>query len=404
MNFKKILTSVVAGASLLTMVGAASAAINGDINIYGASAQYAFWTAQSKTFLEGEGCTGVQSSQTDDAKNWISRATCGGATRYFRVSSKASYDGPLAIQKNSTNTNRVNTCDASGLDYRKLMDEAQVTSWGTGTAATTMPKTAVKCVKVTGGASDVQVTSFVQTSSGMLLGPSTATNNTPVVRDFTGAGAVTSIGLANDCRSLIVPFAFFINNSVTKGGVQVANITTAQARLIFSGQIADWSDLGFDAKPMRACLRHAGSGTHAAIDYDVMRPAALANAEDVLNGYEIWFNDGAKDLMNCVNALNVGGVGYADADQAMGSFGNTHQIKYNGFDATKANIIGGNYDFYTTQNLYFATPAPADMTTLCNFISNPANNVNPYYATVCEMNYLRGDDAAYSTFKGNTCP
>ncbi len=187
-----------------------------------------------------------------------------------------------------------------------------------------------------------------------------------------------------------------MNNGVTNGGAQITNLTTAQARLIFSGQVADWSDLGYDARPMYACWRHAGSGTAAALDYDVMRPASLAILEDTGNGYDFYFNDGSSDLMACVNG-NTGGVGYADADQALASYPNVHAVNYNGVAPSKANITAGLYDFYTTQNLYTATPMPANMATMCTFMQNPANNTNAWYANVCEMKYLRADDASYST-------
>jgi ABC-type phosphate transport system substrate-binding protein len=275
-----------------------------------------------------------------------------------------------------------------------MMDETAVTSWGTGTAATTMPNTAVKCTTVTGGASDVMVPSFQQESHGMLLGPSSSTANVYTNRNFKGTGAITAAGLT-DCRTLVVPFGFFINNGVTKGGSQVTNLTTAQARLIFSGQIADWSDLGFDAKPMYACWRHAGSGTAAALDFDVMRPAALAIYEDTGNGYSFYFNDGSADEMACVNG-NSGGVGYADADQSLSSYPNVHAVTYNNVAPSKANIMNGQYDFYTVQNLYTATPVPSDMATLCSFMKNPANNPNTWYASACEMKYLRADDAFYN--------
>lgn len=390
MNFKNILTTVVAGASLLTMVGTASAAITTDINIYGASAQFNFWKGQAATFLTGQGCTGLQSSVTTDGKNAITKATCGGSTIYFRSSAKASYDGPLAIQRNTTNPNRTTDCSDPG--QRKMMNEAAVTSWGTPASPTTMPNTAVACKTVTGGASDVQVTSFQQESHGLLKGPA---GGVWTDRNFKGTGSITADGLSANCRTLIVPFGFFVNKGVTNGGVTVTNLTTAQARLIFSGQAYDWSELGFDAKPIRTCWRHAGSGTAAALDFDVMRPASLSIMEDTGSGF--YFNDGSSDLMACVNG-NTGGVGYADADQSLSSYANVAAVDYNGVAPTKANITAGKYDFYTTQNLYMATPTPADMTTLCSFMKNPANNTNAWYANVCEMNYIRSDDASYNTY------
>jgi ABC-type phosphate transport system substrate-binding protein len=385
MKIKNIVASVVAGASLLTIVGTASAAITNDINIYGASAQFIFWKNQAVNYMTLQGCTGIQSASLD-SKNAITKGSCGGATRYFRSSSKASYDGPLAIQGNTTNPNRDTTC--ADPRQRKMVDEASC-NWSTGVC------TATKCTTVTGGASDVQVTSFQQESHGMLLGPSSSTKNVWTDRNFKGTGAMNEDGLSN-CRPLVVPFGFFVNKGVKKGGVEITDLTTAQARLIFSGQIADWSDLGFDPQPMYACWRHAGSGTAAALDWDVMRPADLHILEDTGNGYSFYFNDGSSDLMACVNG-NAGGVGYADADQGLSSYPNVKAVTYNGVAPTKANITNGLYDFYTVQNLYTATPTTPDMTSLCSFMKNPANNNNAWYANACEMRYIRADDGSYST-------
>ena len=404
MKIKNIVTSIAAGAALLTFAGIAAAAptMTGDINIYGASAQFNFWKGQAANYMSAAGCTSLQSSKTTDGKNAITKGTCGGVTRYFRTSSKASYDGPLAVQGNTTNPNRTTAC--SNPHDRMMMEESAVTSWGTTASPTTMPNTAVACKTVNGGASDVMVSSFQQISYGQLYGPNTSGG--VVSRDFTGAGAVNSSGLT-DCRTLVVPFAFYMNNGVKKGGVQATNLTTAQARLIFSGQIVDWSDLGvgYDAQPITTCWRHAGSGTAAALDFDVMRPAGLQTQEDTGNGYSFYFNDGSADLMACVNGA-AGGVGYADADQSLASYPNTHRVTYNGVDATKANITAGLYDFYTIQNLYTATPVPTDMTNLCTFMSKPANNTNPMYSTPCEMQYIRANDVTYSQYNGDfgNCP
>ncbi len=162
MNIKKIFASIVAGASMLALVGTASAAITGDINVYGASAQFNFWKAQAPVYMAAQGCTGIKSA-TKDSKNAITQGTCGGVVRNFRSSAKASYDGPLAIQGNTTNPNRTTECASAS--QRKMVDEASCGAWGTGTCTTT------KCVTVTGGASDVQVASFNQESHGKIFGP-----------------------------------------------------------------------------------------------------------------------------------------------------------------------------------------------------------------------------------------
>ncbi len=414
MNIKNLFTLAIAGTALVASVGTAVAAptMTGDIDIYGASAQYNFWTRESYNYMSAAGCTGMKSAKTKDGKHFIMQGTCPNGVHNFRVSSKASYDGPLSIQGNTTNPNRVTKCDPN-YNQRMMMDPGKVVSWGTGTNSTVLDNTSTgtgnedsfnSCFAVTGGASDVQVTSFKQISQGQLKGPFGGGN---VNRNFTGTGAVTATGLA-DCRSVVVPFSFYINNGVTKGGQQITDITTAQARLIFSGQIFDWSDLGtgFDALPMYACWRHAGSGTAATLDLAVMRPALLQTSEDTSTPYYFWFNDGSSDEMNCISN-NAGGVGYADADQSLSSYPSVHQLTYNGVAANKANITAGKYDFYTVQNLYTTSSVPTDMANLCTYMQVPAHNSNPYYANTCEMRYIKAGDTLYNSYNvdyDNGCP
>jgi hypothetical protein len=122
----------------------------------------------------------------------------------------------------------------------------------------------------------------------------------------------------------------------------------------------------------------------------------MASQEDTGNGYSFYFNDGSADEMYCINSLS-GAVGYADADQSLASYPNTHAVTYNGVAPSKANITAGLYDFFTIQNLYTATPVPADMANLCSFMKNPANNTNPWYANVCQLKYSKATDESYLT-------
>jgi hypothetical protein len=135
--------------------------------------------------------------------------------------------------------------------------------------------------------------SFVQESHGEKFGPR--------------GGGWYEVGLSGvDCSGLtphnplIVPFGFFVNKGVTAkqclppvatanqyeycmtdadcGGAAgscvtdtINNITRLQAVNIFSGYASNWSDFGgyFTEQPITACLRHAGSGTHATLAYAV---------------------------------------------------------------------------------------------------------------------------------------
>lgn len=69
----------------------------------------------------------------------------------------------------------------------------------------------------------------------------------------------------------------------------------------------------------------------------------------------------------------------------------------------------GSYDFgwhSSIQNLYTVTPVPTNMANLCTFMKNPANNSYSWYANVCEMQYIKANDAMYNAYNGDfgVCP
>ncbi|HET6516145.1 MAG TPA: substrate-binding domain-containing protein [Thermodesulfovibrionales bacterium] len=472
-GMKKLLTTILAGASLLALGGTASA-LNGDINIYGASAQFNFWSNQAQGFLTGQGCTATSKADLDSANSITKGTGCPGAgTVYFRTSSKASFDGPLAVQQNTTNPNgtdynHTGPCDGSGADYRLMVDESTCDFTTTHTCSGT------KCVQVTGGASDVQTTSFRQKSIGNLKGPNGGGSTT---RDFTGVNGMDESGMVN-CRDMVIPFAFFVNKKVTGGSVTsvtvtaggsgyvsptvtfggpgtgavatatvsggvitainviaggtgytsdpvvtitdgsgtgatatasrtIADLTTSDAKLIFSGKVNDWSDIGYDAHPITACWRHAGSGTAATLNYAVMPPAVLQGIQvaGTSSTKNYWFNDGTPDMMNCVNNTgSVSGdyaVGYADADRP--NLANTVRITYNGVQATRENIENGLYDFWTIENLYTVSPRPADMQAVCDYYSVCGHNTNTYYNTLSQMKWTKTTDQSYLSRRTQCC-
>jgi ABC-type phosphate transport system substrate-binding protein len=438
MNIKKIVVSVFAGAAMLTgLVGTAPAV---EINVYGASAQYLYWNAMAPTLLGtttgGQGCTTVQQA-VKDSKNAISKGTgCpGGTTIYWRVSSKASYDGPSALlgddhyaavgpaaEKCSAGDPGDPGASLRGY-YRKMVDENSCT-WGTPAAPGSC--TALKCVRVTVGVSDVAAQSFTQSSTGQLKGPA---GGGVVSRSFTG---INPVGLSSS-NPIVVPFAFFANNTVQRdlnyGGAPnfqtITNLPRIMAVQIFSGQAWNWKDLGddFNTQPIVACMRHAGSGTHASLDLAVMNGKWGGNtfAAESAGGPTVWFNDGAADEMNCIDTV-PGAVGYQDADQKIGvagSFPNTVRLTYNGEAPTRVNIRNGRYDFWTKEWAYENPSAPEYSVThphvaaAMNLAAQPANiptagywgpDKTQYWASYGEMNYMKSSDSTYPGFVGATNP
>ncbi len=137
-----------------------------------------FWNAVAPSFLNtAYGCNWIILRQAKDSsgKQGITQAmptttgtgcTVNGKanqTMIIRYASKASYDGVMAVQGNTTNPNvSLSDCGAANPYQRKLADENH-TSGGTVRA--------LKCVDVTLGASDVRGNTFSQVSHGQIWAP-----------------------------------------------------------------------------------------------------------------------------------------------------------------------------------------------------------------------------------------
>jgi len=412
--------TLMAGAALLALSGAAQAA-SIDLNLYGASAQFLFWNAAAKPFLESRGCTGVQND--GDSKNGITTGTCGTDTVTIRYSSKASYDGIFAVT-GSTNSQAVNEC--GGNMYQRKMK----TAYGS---------TATSCKDVHLAASDVAGESFVQSSYGRLKGPLGAVGS-EVTRSFSG---VATTGLT-PYQPLVVPFGFFANKAIKVSTCEsgtfagnlctedtkladcgasvnctsntISNITREQAVQIFGGQVYSWTDFGASYavdggdNTLVACLRHAGSGTHSTLDkviFNGSAPVAVATTENT-SGPTIYFNDGSGDEMACINAL-AGAIGYADADQA--NLTNTVSLKYNGIPAARNLIRNGAYDFFTNQWMYekagLDTAQHTLVEALATYAADPAHlpgTKAAYWAAKAEMVFNKDNDSSYPAYIGASIP
>lgn len=429
---KKALKTMVAAAAVLSSAAIAQAATV-DINIYGASAQYLFWNTAATNFLTAKGCTSITKAEDSSKKHGItSGKACSGFSGndvIIRYSSKASYESVRSL-KGTTNP------DSCPNAYQRKMADS-----------VTAPNT-LTCQTITLGASDVSGEAFVQESHGQKFGP-------------LGGGLVDNVLTGENASGLtsynplVVPFGFFVNNAVTAkkcttaagamageycssdadcGGTAgscgapstIDNITRLQAVNIFAGYATNWADFGgyFTAQPIVACLRHAGSGTAAALDFSVIRGNGWGN---VLATYEspaaIWFNEGSTDMIKCVNGNStatptgsaIGAIGYADADQAIGAAGtsqNVKAVKYNGHFGTRYSIRNGAYDFWTTQWVYedaarTSTAQRPVVDALIAYASDPANvpaTKAKYWATKDEMKFFKGSEAEYPYLLGAINP
>lgn len=432
-----------ATAALLAIAGIASAA-PAELNIYGASAQYLYWNAQAQHYAQTKlGCTAATAPVNNGNKHgFVSATGCtstlvpvnaatGKRDLDIRYSGIASAEGPLAVSKKAP----IDATLAAGCNVangeRKMFASTSTTV----------------CKQVHVGTSDVAGESLAQMSSGQKLGPLGGGQFDVTLNGVSTAGLTPA-------NTVVVPFGFFVNSAVTaqtcaaglvgnyataasqcdsapgKGdgvlgaSATITNLSREEATLIFSQNATDWSDLGgyFTAQPIVACLRHAGSGTHSALDLTVMNGnwgTTLATSE---SAGSVWFNQGSSDEMKCINGATsdtpngslIGAIGYADADQAVGvanTSQNVKQLKYNGFYPTRTAIRNGLYDFYTNAWLY-TNPAngasvnalAADLVTYAQVPANVPTSKANYWAAVSEMKFNRGSDAGYPAFTGASIP
>jgi ABC-type phosphate transport system substrate-binding protein len=448
---KQIKVSLTISAVLVAMAGIAQAA-PAELNIFGASAQYTYWNAQAQGYAQTKlGCTATAPVNNGGKHGFVSATNCTStlvpvnpATTKrdldIRYSGIASAEGVLAIKK-------VAPLDATLATGCNIANGERLMYASTSTTV---------CKQVHIGTSDVAGESLTQVSSGQKLGPM-------------GGGAFSATMTAIDTTSLtpnntvIVPFGFFVNKAVTastctgttglvgnycttaahcKGNDGVAgtcgapatisNITREEASLIFSGYVGDWSDLGayYTAQPVVACLRHAGSGTHSALDLTVMNSLWGANTATAEAAGSIWFNQGSGDEIKCINGNStatptgslIGAIGYADSDQATNvaaTSQNVVPVKYNGQYGTRSAIRNGQYDFYTNAWLYTnpantgaaVLPVSYAVNALANdlvaYAQDPANvpaaKAN-YWAATGEMKFNRAADNVYPLFTGASTP
>ena len=387
--FKKI---ALTAAAFGLLVGSASAA---ELNIYGASAQYKFWSGAAETFLLAQsGCSAVEKGSDSTGKHFIAKCNNGSEDLIIRVSEAKSAEGVNSVQGLLT-VGSDNSCPNNS--QREM---AASISGGTVTLG---------CVDVNVGASDVAAETFNQTTYGVdnwFAGIDTT-------YDYTGlywwaydedGNLDTATGKEDDkkeakdlsintttytvYRPVVVPFSFFVN-----ANVPVTDLTTNQVRNILSGNINNWnriiSDLNGngtadesaafpagDSLPIQVCGRHAGSGTLATLAAHVIRGEVTMTYEQSIaadglnNGAPVttYLNTSSSDLMRCVGG-NDGAIGYADSDKVDNlvtdvagpyglpytkddGYGMIRKVALDGLYSDRESIIDGGYGFWAAQWLY----------------------------------------------------
>jgi len=446
MKMKKVLKGLALGAVISLAVASGAQAGLKEVNMFGASAQYDFWSAAGPAYLGAQGCAAGdivslkkkgQTIAPFDKRDYFiavckgdtpaAGQTVGGGiganhdTVVIRYTTYASGQGVKAVMDDDTD---VDECTASGAGYRGMIDTLNAA----GTSIST-----VGCKQVHGGASDVAAETFDFDSHGASEGPCSADWRDEEVRGLTANPEFNNLLPA--FKPLVVPFAFFANAQFP-----FDNISRSQAFLVFTGAVDNWNffkaDLNGDGQitadaypagddlPVRVCMRHASSGTQATL------LASIIRREGAIDGYENpffapykYFNKGSTEMVNCIKGCDAtgyadfgGAIGIIDADKevpvatsmtedgTLSPDGKMKRLSYNGFTAIEPNIKNGNYDFWSAQHLYQHKDDSQDakdlVASLVAFASDPANldthmsGKAPFWAAQDEMLVTKDNDFA----------
>ncbi|MGD9159972.1 MAG: hypothetical protein PVG39_16275 [Desulfobacteraceae bacterium] len=430
--FKKLVKITISiGALLAASTGVDAAEYN--INIYGAKAQYTYWSEAAPAFLYQKCNTTVQWAKDAADKQGISYCDDYDTTHdevYIRYASKASYDGLYAVSGQDPLGN-------SGIcaDNERMMADETNTNFGDYEPEGEAPEgvTGYACKDITVAASDNDITGYDQESHGLRNGPSTAGNIwfDGEMKDLAWPPGFTP----TIYNPFAIPYSFFRNaNSTTSPNID--NIGLVYASLIFSGQITDWMTLDptlTSSIPMVVCMRHAGSDSVAHLNAAVMSKSSFSLVKDQVLTTDIsyivgaspaiYFNRESSDMMRCVggagsregyeNYDGIGAIGYGYTGKVIvdGITGEYHDV--DGFGDIKlmsyANVYlrhnelvskpdcFENYFWYYSLMVTDGSDPGGFVTALKSFAYDPANMpgyMANYMATCREMKARK--DTPYS--------
>ncbi|MBL0715790.1 MAG: hypothetical protein JJV98_19050 [Desulfosarcina sp.] len=353
-NLRKIIACGALLAFALGMVNTASAGPV-EITIYGASAQYKYWTSVAYGLMKHNGCNdqdiyiykgddvcdGATSGARDagfavcagtdpvgtDNVTGAGSSEFNGQTLIFKYASFASAQGIYAVQ--GQNPDNVDP-ECVGNDYYRLILSPNTyalngTDWETVGGENIVDNASLancECQEIKLGASDVEAECFNDKSHGQLKGPFGGDWSDFEISDLTAP--VPPLALY---KPVIVPFRFFANCD-PQAPVPFTDISSIMGRLIFTGTVANWNkfrpDLdgdgtlepdvlyngttsGGDSLPLIQCVRHAGSGTQATTRGCIVRSPSPDTERPLTNMLVQWniasavfFNKGSSDMMRCI--------------------------------------------------------------------------------------------------------
>src|ERR1700730_3140167 len=142
-----------------------------------------------------------------------------------------------------------------------------------------------------------------------------------------------------DHQVAVVVFAVIVNK-----GVGVNNLTTAQVKQIYSGQVTNWKQVGGPNLPIVVVSRPTSSGTRATFQKYVL------GGPETISGPSSLTTDSTGTVITNV-AQNNGAIGYAATGPAMQNSGVT-LLQVDGVAPTTDNAKNNSYKFWNIEHMY----------------------------------------------------
>jgi ABC-type phosphate transport system substrate-binding protein len=153
-------------------------------------------------------------------------------------------------------------------------------------------------------------------------------------------------------------FAMILNDAVAVDGKPLTDLTVAQVRRLYLGDITNWKDVGGPDLPVRTVRRTGSSGTRGAFEARVLgRPDSFSTSsrdcrtKDLLPTSKVLRCEehNTPDLLERVARID-GTIGYAAPPEGTPRKG-SHTLKLNGLGPSGENITKG-YPFHAVEYAY----------------------------------------------------
>jgi phosphate transport system substrate-binding protein len=142
-----------------------------------------------------------------------------------------------------------------------------------------------------------------------------------------------------DHQVAVVIFGVIVNKDVT-----LTNLTTAQLKQIYSGQVQNWSALGGPNLPIVVVSRPANSGTRTTFQKYVL------GGSEIVSGPSSLTSDTTGTVVSEVGQTN-GAIAYAAIGPVQGN-SNVTLLSIDGVAPTTANTESNRYKFWNIEHMY----------------------------------------------------